>query len=401
MTEKPRALLVWELGDNLGHIATLIKVSEDLFKRGYDVYLALQNLTGVAAVIGDMPVKILQAPYAKVKPPRDTMRPVLVYSDDLRPCGYDNPQELSMLLRAWDELFKLVRPSILIANSAPTAILAAQSYDFPKVNIGLGYEVPVLSDPMPPLLYWEKNDVGLLKKHEQSVLAIINEALKILGKETISSIQDIFKDQIEILTTFPELDHYGDRHKNVYVGPMFISDKGKEIAWPEQRIGRKRIFAYLSHGRDFESSIRVLQSLPHDVILVARRLSQEVVHKFNTPSFQIITEAIQLGKIAKDCDLCITHGGTGTLVQFLLHGVPQLIIPNHIEQVMVAKRIESRGMGCITPPRTTPEDISKLIDRILGDSTYNDNTKQWALEHQGYSVDVQIKEIVDRILRTL
>ncbi|MFA7276305.1 MAG: nucleotide disphospho-sugar-binding domain-containing protein [Pseudobdellovibrionaceae bacterium] len=393
-----RVLLTWELGDNLGHIAKLLKIGEELSGRGAKVFLALQNLAGVATVLGTTPVTVLAAPYAKVKPPR-TARPVLTYADDLRPCGYDDPRELAVLIKAWQNLFDLVRPDMMIANSSPTALLAARPYPFKKMAVGLGYEVPVLSTPMPPLRYWEKQNPDVIATHEASVVEVINEALRFLGQGQISSIAEMLKVDREFVSTFAELDHYGVRAPEIYSGPFFVADRGKDVAWPEQVEGRKRIFAYLSHGRDFEALLNALSSLAprHDVMVVARRLPEEIAAKLRTGGMQVFTEAVRIDQITQDCNLCITHGGTGTFIQFLLAGAAQLIVPNHIEQMMVAKRVEALGAGRVGQPNGSGEAAQALICEVLDTPRYAEAARIWAARHAGYSVVAQTRQIVDQL----
>ncbi|MEK7801193.1 MAG: nucleotide disphospho-sugar-binding domain-containing protein [Pseudomonadota bacterium] len=400
MTQKKRVLLTWELGDNFGHIAKLIKMSPVLRRAGFDVFIALQNIAGVAPMLHGLDATILAAPYARIKPPSNPTRPVLTYADDLRPCGYDRPDELAALIRAWDGMYQLVKPDILIVNSSPTALLAAIPYDMFKVNIGLGYEVPQVSQPMPALRYWENNDKDALSEHENSVVRIINAALALLGREPISSIKDILSTDLSLLTTFSDLDHYPLRENGHYVGPFFIEDAGLDIAWtPRRSKDTKRIFAYLSHGQDIEAVIKALHQSPHDVILVARKLSaQNVKILSSNPHLRVFTEPVKIGGLVADADLCITHGGAGTFVQFLLGGIPQIIFPIHIEQLMAAKRVEQIGVGVIGQSHGDARKVTDLIEAVLSNKDYKKQADIWAKIHAGYSVNRQAEEIVNCIL---
>lgn len=403
MTSKKRALLTWELGDNFGHIATLIKISAGLKREGFDVFVALQNIAGVAPLLHGLDATILAAPYARIKPPSDPTRPVLTYADDLRPCGYDKPDELAALIRAWDGLYQLVQPDVLITNSAPTALLAAMPYAMFKVNIGLGYEVPQLSTPMPALRYWENNDAAVIAEHEAAVVGIINTALALLHRAPISSIKDILSTDLSLLTTFSDLDHYPARADGHYVGPFFVEDAGLDVEWTPRRSKEiKRIFAYLSHGQDIEAVIKALCQSPHDVILIARRLSAQNVKALSSHShLRVFTDPVKIGKLAADADLCITHGGAGTFVQFLLCGVPQIVFPIHIEQLMAAKRVEQMGSGVIGQSYGDARKVTDAIHAVLSDVGYKNKATNWAKNHAGYSVNRQAEEIVNCILRKM
>ena len=398
-----RALLTWELGDNFGHIAKLIKVGGVLRAAGVEVFVALQNLAGVAPLLDQLDATLLAAPYAKVKPPSDPKRPILTYADDLRPCGYDKPRELAALIRAWDGLYQLVQPDLLLVNSSPTALLAARPYtNMLKVAMGIGYEVPCLSEPMPPLRYWEKNNPEELQSHERSVLNVINEAQTILGRDAVCSIADMLRTDMSFITAFPEFDHYPNRVEGIYTGPFFVEDGGLDVTWRPRRPEAKRIFAYLSHGQDLNAVVQALHKSPHDVILVARRISEDNVKALKTnPHLQVFTDPVKIKQLTQGADVCLTHGGTGTFMQFLLQGVPQVIFPNHIEQLMVAKRMEEAGVGLIGTPQGDVHKVVTVIDRVLFEPQYTEKAGLWAQKHAGYSVDARAGEIGQALLEKM
>lgn len=395
-----RVLLAWELGDNFGHVAKLIKIGTALRERGFDPVLSLQNLAGVAPLIEHVDMKLLQSPHARVKPPQDSTRPVLTYADDLRPCGYDRPLELAALLRAWDGMLDLVKPDILIANSAPTALLAARRYPgIMRVSVGLGYEVPDLATPMPALRYWETPDMKVLADHEQSILGNINQALTSLGHGTLSGLRDMLETDMSFIMTWPELDHYPSRKTGEYVGPFYVEDTGVDADWLPRQEGRARIFAYLSHGHDIGPIIRALQSMKgQDVILVARRLSADNLKTLaGFPHLRVYTDPVKISPLTSGADLCITHGGSGTFVQFMMGGVPQLIYPNHIEQLMAARRMEMLGCGLVGQTQGKPENAIQAIQRILTTPSYRTKALEWAATRQGHNVNGQAVIIADRI----
>ncbi len=400
-TDRKRALLVWELGDNFGHVAKLVNLCKVLEQRGIDVFVAAQNLTGVAPLVKDTSFTLLQAPYARVRPIQEVGFQVLTYADELLPCGYQRPEELAVLIRAWDGLFDLIKPDILIANSAPTALLAARERDVIKIAMGIGYEVPALSTPMPPLRFWDKANANVLEQHENRVVETINAALHMLGRSPIVALQDMLHTDLNYLTTFPEIDHYPMRQDGIYVGPFYVADKGADIDWSPRQGGRKRIFAYLSHGAHLNAAIQAIRSLPHDIIMVARRLSDEQVKAINAPNLRVLNTAIKIDRLVDGADLCITHGGTSTLVQFLNNGVPQILIPNHIEQLMVTVRLLECGVGAAVTKQASPAEIAQLIEQTLGNKTIHAKAREWAEKYGQYCMEDGLNRIGDDIVTAL
>ncbi len=398
---RKRAFLAWELGDNFGHVAKLNNIAKKLRSQNMDVYVAVQNLTGVAPLIKDTDFTLLQAPYARVRPIQEAGFQVLTYADELLPCGYQKPDELAALIRAWDGLYDLIKPDVLIANSAPTALLAARGRDMLTVTLGLGYEVPALSAPMPAFRFWEKADISAIQQHEDRIVAIINFALDMLGHKNITAIQDMLQTDLSYLTTFPEIDHYPSRTSGEYIGPFFVDDKGKEIDWLPRQEGRKRIFAYLSHGPHINSAIQALRNLPHDIILVARRLSEDQAKTIRSTNLRVLTEPVKINRLTDGADLCMTHGGTSTLVQFLNKGVPQIVLPNHIEQLMAAVRLLEYGAAAAITQPATPAEITNLIEQMLGNEKMRARAGEWAEKYGHHTIQAGVSRVCDDIVAAL
>jgi hypothetical protein len=70
-----------------------------------------------------------------------------------------------------------------------------------------------------------------------------------------------------------------------------------------------------------------------------------------------------------DADLCISYGAEGTMLRFLLAGVPQLISPWHVEAFMAGRKVAAAGLGLTIEGAPTVETVSKLISHLTGDAT--------------------------------
>jgi UDP:flavonoid glycosyltransferase YjiC (YdhE family) len=77
------------------------------------------------------------------------------------------------------------------------------------------------------------------------------------------------------------------------------------------------------------------------------------------------------------CDLVVTHGGTGTVLAALDHGLPMVIIPVSADQLDNARRCEALGVAqAIAPEERTPESIREAVRAVLGDPSYRRNAEQ-------------------------
>ena len=77
------------------------------------------------------------------------------------------------------------------------------------------------------------------------------------------------------------------------------------------------------------------------------------------------------------CDLVVTHGGTGTVLTALDHGLPMVLIPFAADQPDNARRCAALGVAkAIAPEERTPEAIRAAIRAVLGNPSYRRNAER-------------------------
>jgi len=71
------------------------------------------------------------------------------------------------------------------------------------------------------------------------------------------------------------------------------------------------------------------------------------------------------------CDVVITHGGSGTVMAALTHGLPMVEIPVGADQPVNARRCVALGVGrMVGAEERTPESIRQAVRDVLGNSDY-------------------------------
>lgn len=68
------------------------------------------------------------------------------------------------------------------------------------------------------------------------------------------------------------------------------------------------------------------------------------------------------------CAAAITHGGAGTVLRALAHGLPQLTMPRTADQVLTAAACERAGVGVVVPPQDAANGtLREATERVLFD----------------------------------
>jgi UDP:flavonoid glycosyltransferase YjiC (YdhE family) len=67
----------------------------------------------------------------------------------------------------------------------------------------------------------------------------------------------------------------------------------------------------------------------------------------------------------------VTHGGLGSVISGLCHGIPLVVVPQGADQFMQADRVASAGVGlAVLPGPDTADQAAKSVDRVLTDPAF-------------------------------
>lgn len=66
----------------------------------------------------------------------------------------------------------------------------------------------------------------------------------------------------------------------------------------------------------------------------------------------------------------VTHGGHGTVIRPLRHGVPLLCLPMGRDQPDNAARVQARGAGLTLSPDAAPDEIAAVLARLLSEPAF-------------------------------
>ena len=386
-----KVLLAWELGDNYGHIAKMQLLAQGLRARGHEVVALFKDI-GAGTQIMDFPV--LQAPVWPAET-RGFPEPPLSYPEILLRFGYHDISSLQTLAAGWLNAYRLWQPDLIVADHAPTALLAARSAGIPAAVIGEGFTVPPRLNPLPNMRPWLNVPLDRLVNADQRVTEIINAVLGKLGGQPVASVTGLFDVAARILTTFPELDHYPMRTGEDYQGAQYFVERGENIQWPQQ--GRGKVFVYLrQQHREFLRIMELLDAMDFCVVASVPGLTQNVRELFDPQRILVTDRHYRLASL-QDCDFAITYGGHGMAAALLMQGVPQLVFPTHLEQYLLAGRVEQLGAGIAVNPEQQPALISRLLRKMRDQDDCKRAAQAFAAKHITHDCDAAMRAIVQRL----
>jgi UDP:flavonoid glycosyltransferase YjiC (YdhE family) len=389
-----RILYVWELGDGYGHTNCFLPLALELRQRGHEIIFALRDLSYAQVLLGQYGFAYVQSP-VWLPIAAGLPSPPLNYAEILHRFGYLDPSGLGSMVRAWRQLYQWVQPDLILADHAPTALLAAHGMDIPRALLGNGFFSPARIDPTPNFRPWLEVSSQRLINSDAAALATLNRVLVELGMPTLKRLVDLFEVEEDFLCTFPELDHYSHRQDARYWGPIFSQQGQAEPHWPDA--AGKRIFVYLRpRHQDFQQVLLTLRNLACPVLIHAPTLSDRLIQQYQSDTLQFSSQPFNMALLRQTCDLGICHAGHGTTAGLLLAGIPLLLLPLHLEEYLLSQRVEKLGAGLVAEPEGPEPNYAHLIDRLLNDSSFTEQAKAFAKQYASFEQGQQLKAIANR-----
>jgi UDP:flavonoid glycosyltransferase YjiC (YdhE family) len=387
-----KILFAWELGGEFGHALACAALARALHARGHEIAFAFREMRPLSVLPEAKAYAIFQAP----RHPREgAVHAPASLAEILYGCGYSTPEDLGTLLDGWLAILREWKPDLVICDFAPTALLAARLEGLTRVSFGNGFFTPPRLDPLPAFRFDEPIAPQRLRDSNDRVLAIVNAALAARGAAPLTRLAEQFETAEDFLCTFPELDHYGSRPASGYWGPRFRFDRGREMRWPKG--AGKRVFAYIKrNGPHVDAFIEQLARGPARSIAYIPELDATRRARLASPYCAVADRPVRLDGLIKECDLLICHGGemaTGAL----MHGVPQLLAPQHYEQYLTAKRLELVGSGGWIGPQVPAQQVARVIARMLGEPAFRARAHAYARRYPAFSSEEQRRRILRRI----
>ena len=72
--------------------------------------------------------------------------------------------------------------------------------------------------------------------------------------------------------------------------------------------------------------------------------------------------------VLRHADLAVHHGGSGTMLGALFHGVPQLVLPQGADQFINADAVHAAGLGLtLAPDEITADRVAELARRAVAE----------------------------------
>lgn len=379
-----RILFAWQLGSNYGHLTTDLPIALCLRECGHEVSFMVPRAHQAMAAEILAPAGFAFAPMAETPAPS---RPAALasYPEILEATGFGDEQTLDRLAAGFATILQSRRIDVLVADHAPLPVLAARLSGVASALIGNGFTVPPLLAAFPSIRPWQSVPESRLRATETAVLGRVNVVAARRGAPRLDRLSQLFAASRPIITTTVELDPYGPRAAQAYVGPVAVdapaATAGDAAGWPAG--ARKRIFAYLRASMaGIDRLLGVLEDCDAHVLCAMPGAPPELERHFEGTRLKLVGRALPLGSILVQADVVVGYGGSGLTSAALLAGVPLLLVPQNPEQYLGAAQAERLGCAIVAGPEVEPPTLAAALDSILTLDEYRKAAEVYATTHR-------------------
>jgi UDP:flavonoid glycosyltransferase YjiC (YdhE family) len=126
----------------------------------------------------------------------------------------------------------------------------------------------------------------------------------------------------------------------------------------------------MESGDLFSRILSGLRGLPINLVVTVGR-DLDPLELGPQPANVHIERFIPQSVVLPHCDLVVSHGGSGSVIGALAHGLPMLLAPMGADQPSNAARCEALGVGRVLDVITaTPAEVRAAAALLLADPTY-------------------------------
>ncbi len=379
-------LIVWELGGNLGHLSRLHLIASALADQKINVTFAVRNYTHAAPWLAARGWSCLQAPQLNASQ-WDSTTPV-GHADWYVCEGFDQPAQVQTWLASWAALLEQQPCDALLLDFAPAAVYAAHYLQLPYVVSSVGFCVPPYFHQAVCFRPWDAQAVQRAQAAHVHLPAMFGALRKLLGPQAAVDLEALYPPHAVQLSTFQEIDHFADRKAGTsYAGVLWNATLDlKQTHWHPSHTPSKKVFCYLNGSVEHtQPMMDALKKHACEVIAVVPQWPKDKVAAYTTKHFQVYTQPVNVQTLLPDADAVVTHGGVGLVGQSLCAGVPLLLLAQHAEQALLARRVAQHSFGLATYRNTDTQLLADRLDELLHEPRFGAATKNFANQHPSYS----------------
>ena len=207
---------------------------------------------------------------------------------------------------------------------------------------------------------------------QEKLLAVAQEVQRRRGRAIPPTLTSILAVGDRFPVMFPELDPYhAERTEPVWDPPEIVPA-------PLGPVPEPRFFAYLTaENPNVEPILTQLALTGCKGTAYVRSASAELKERLRLQGLTILDQPAPIFDMLAQSAVVVHHAGSiGSAA--LTAGRPQILLPQHLEQVTTAQHLSKLGVGVFLMGSASPEAAGRALKQVLSERRYIDAAAAWA-----------------------
>ena len=392
----PRALLANDFGGGRGHVVRLARLGQALGGHfQFDAALPWRAYEGELSALN---AQVLISPGLRYTPEHLSRRQgpgrvvTATWGEYLGDLGFDRVDHIREIVGWWRRAMQERDTALLIADYAPLAQLAARSLGIPCVVTSQGYGLPPAHLPVFPIIQAEAS----VRLHDEAqLLANVNVVAGEFGLPPLAGLPEVHRAELSLVHTFDFLDPYRALRRETCLPP--VNDYSPALASDGDEV-----FVYCSTDElETPGMVEALERLPMPRRGFLLQAKPEVSARLAASGMVLESSPVPVADIVRRSRLLLHAGQHGILSVGLLAGLPQVAVPQNLEQLFHAQRVEAAGVARVIPHREC--DAKRLFRSVMAlyeDGTARDTARSLAMSLRA-GLDATPKDLLARAVAPL
>jgi UDP:flavonoid glycosyltransferase YjiC (YdhE family) len=373
---RPRVMLAWELGANLGHLYRLSRIAAVLRAQGAEPVWVVppHAMRAVTQLVDEYSERVLPAPtWARPGVPGPAgasaagrLRP-RSFAGVLLNLGIGDAAAVSAALARWRDTAAGLDIAGVVLDYAPVAMLAAVAFGWNAVQLSNGFDAPPTSgDAFDAAMRGPWLDRAIEQERERVSSSLLGACGAVSGAKPVEW-PTLISAVPKWLDCLPETDPFGAHRRSAsshrYLGPVGIAPGAlDDPQWPTNAGDRPKAFAYLRSSPVASALLRSIAEA--GVVVLCANPDGGLAELVNGTArmLRVVSRPVDIAAALAASDTVIGYGSSGFTAQALLAGKQQLLVPADLEKQMVARRVAALGAGAMI---TASKEVQAAIEWAL------------------------------------
>ncbi|WP_374412770.1 glycosyltransferase [Hydrogenophaga sp.] len=284
--------------------------------------------------------------------------------------GFDRVERIRDVVGWWRRTLLERGTALLVADYAPLAQLAARSLGVACVVTSQGYGLPPAHLPTFPAVHPEAST----RLHDEArLLDNVNQVARDIGLPPLAGLPEVHRADLSLVHTFGFLDPYRSRRRERCLPP--VNDYSPVLASDGDEV-----FVYFSTEElDRPGVLEALERLRMPRRGVFLRATPEMRARLAASGMVVETAPVPVDLIVRRSRLLLHAGQHGMLSVGLLAGLPQVALPQNLEQLFHAQRAEAAGVARVVIAKEDVEQrLADAVSAMHGDASVRESAGRMA-----------------------